>query len=77
MKRNKEEVERNERQVPLAVFLESYNSNIPESFPRASVAILKKFQSLHPMLFRHGDTWSIDRHRKKVMDWFSEHRNIA
>lgn len=60
--------------VPLTAFLESYNKNIPASFPRASVAILKKFQSIYPALFKHGDMWSLAQHRKKVIDWLSSYR---
>ena len=77
MKRNREELELSQMQVPLSAFLESYNQNIPASFPRASVVTLKKFQSTHPMLFKHGDTWSIAQHRKRLIDWLSGYRNIA
>lgn len=76
-KRDKEQQELNEAPVTLAVFLESYNKNIPMSFPRASVAILKKFQDTHPALFNQKDGWSVDRHRKKVMDWLSSYRDIS
>ena len=76
-KREKEELEINQMQMPLSAFLESYNQNIPAAFPRASVAILKKFQLLHPMLFKHGDMWSITLHRKKLMDWLILNRNIV
>lgn len=58
-----------ELQVSLADFLASYNENIPSSFPRASVALLEKFKDTHSMLFTKSDLWSLDRHRKKVMDW--------
>lgn len=77
MKRNKEELEISQMQVSLPLFLESYNQNIPASFPRASVALLKKFQSGHPTLFAHGDTWSIAQHRKRLIDWLSAHSNIS
>lgn len=75
MKRNREEIEFNQIQMPLSAFLEFYNQNIPASFPIASVASLKKFQLTHPMLFRNGDTWSITQHRKKLMDWLSGYRD--
>jgi hypothetical protein len=55
--------------TPLLAFMESYNKSIPSSFPRPSAKLLKIFQTLHPALFRHGDEWSIDKHRKRIMDW--------
>ncbi len=61
-------------QIPLAMFLQSYNENLPESFPRVSVTILKRFQTAYPMLFKHGNMWSIALHRKKVIDWLPSHR---
>ena len=77
MKRNKEEVEASEMRVPLSIFVESYNQNIPVGFPRASVAILKNFQTAHPALFKHGDMWSVAQHRKRLIDWLSVQRNIS
>jgi hypothetical protein len=70
-KKDKEQQELNETPVTLAAFLESYNKNIPASFPRASVATLKKFQDAHPMLFKRDGMWSVDHHRKKLIDWLS------
>jgi len=70
-KREKEELEQNQAQMLPPAFLESYNQNIPATFPRASLAILKKFQAIHPKLFKNGDTWSITLHRKKLMDWLT------
>jgi hypothetical protein len=76
-KREKEEIELNETPVPLAAFLESYNRTIPAAFPRASVASLKKFQIMHPTLFKHGDMWSVTLHRKKLMDWLSGYHSTS
>ena len=59
----------------LSIFLESYNQSIPVSFPRASVKTLKQFQVVHPVLFKHGEEWSIDRHRKRLMDWLASYRD--
>jgi hypothetical protein len=61
----------NQETTPLADFMESYNKNIPESLPRASIAKLKEFQSAYPALFKNKSEWSIDKHRKRFMDWFS------
>lgn len=67
------ELERNQVKTSISDFLESYNKSVPVSFPRASLKVLKQFQILHPILFKHGDEWSIDRHRKRVMDWIPSH----
>lgn len=77
MKRNKGELEISQRQISLSEFLESYNQNIPADFPRASVVNLKKFQGTHPTLFKSGDMWSIDQHRKRMIDWLSGNREVV
>lgn len=77
MKRNKVEQELSERKVPLAVFLESYNKSMPVGFAQATEETLKEFQSTHPMLFKHGNMWSIDQHRKRVLDWLFGRRDTA
>ena len=61
----------------LLSFMESYNKSIPVGFPRISEQLLKIFQTLHPVLFKRGDEWSIDRHRKKVMDWLPSQSAVA
>ncbi|MBI4123191.1 MAG: hypothetical protein HY458_02430 [Parcubacteria group bacterium] len=74
MRRRREEVDHSVDQIPLAKFLELYNKNIPVSFPRASITMLKKFQSAYPALFKHGNMWSLAQHRKRVIDWLSSYR---
>ncbi len=66
----------NERATSLSVFLEYYNKNIPESYPRATIKALKRFQVAYPVLFQNKDDeeWSIDKHRKKLMDWLPSYR---
>lgn len=59
----------NEQVITLIDFLRSYNNTIPESFPRASIAALKKYKDEHGNFFKDGDAWSLDLHRKKIMDW--------
>ena len=76
-KKDREQSERNEAQTTLLLFLESYNKNIPAGFPRASVAALKKFQDAHPMLFKQADTWSVTKHRKRLMDWLSSRSDLS
>ncbi len=58
-----------ETQTTLAEFLKFYNKNIPEGFPHASESLLKKFKEEHASFFKHGEMWSLDEHRKKIMDW--------
>ncbi len=77
MKKKYDALKLNQTRTSLVVFMESYNKSIPVSFPQASVKILKKFQALHPILFRHADEWSIDRHRKRVMDWLPSYNDIS
>ena len=60
---------RSEKKRTLADFLASYNENLPLTFPHASVALLKEFRSAHTSLFPQGKGWSLDQHRRKVMDW--------
>jgi len=64
-------------QISLPEFLEYYNKNIPASFPRASTMLLKKFKEGHVALFKNGDFWSLDQHRKKVIEWLSQNANIS
>lgn len=69
MKKYKEELKVSQMQISLSDFLESYNQNMPAGFPRATVPLLKKFKDEHSTLFKHGDSWSLDQHRKKLIDW--------
>jgi len=58
-----------EMRITPADFLKSYNQNIPAGFPRISAALMKKFKEEHPLLFKRDDLWSLDQHRKKIIDW--------
>lgn len=61
--------ERSEQSRSLAEFMSLYNATLPLAFPRASAALLKEFKNTHASLFKPGGVWSLDIHRKKVMDW--------
>ena len=61
--------ERCERDLSLTDFLKYYNENLPSEFPRASLPFLREFRKTYPGLFKSEGTWSLDRHRKKFMDW--------
>lgn len=67
---------RSERELSLADFLKSYNEKLPTQFPRASLALLREFKESHDVLFK-GDVWSLDQHRKKVMDWLPSRLKTA
>ena len=60
---------RSEKKRTLLDFLASYNENLPALFPRASEELLKEFRSGHSGLFPTGNGWTLDQHRRKVMDW--------
>ena len=60
--------------TPTALFMQYYNQNIPETFPRATMKALEKFRASYPGLFKENDEWTIDRHRKKLMDWLTSYR---
>ncbi|MEK7553037.1 MAG: hypothetical protein AAB505_02945 [Patescibacteria group bacterium] len=58
-----------------SVFVEYYNKNIPKNFPRASLGMLEKFRARYPNLFKgSGDEWTIEKHRKKLMDWLASYK---
>ncbi|OGZ07438.1 MAG: hypothetical protein A3D65_06380 [Candidatus Lloydbacteria bacterium RIFCSPHIGHO2_02_FULL_50_13] len=65
--------------LPLSTseFMASYNKNMPENYPRASAVLLQKFQELHPSLFKHGNQWSLDLHRKKFFEWLPRNTKSA
>jgi len=75
-KRNRD-LEINQVGTTMSVFMETYNKSIPANFPAVSVPVLKKFQALHPILFKNGDEWSIDKHRKKLMDWLPSSNKLS
>lgn len=73
MKRFDAQRELNEAVTSLASFAQTYNEMLPHGFPRASGKALQKFQALHPLLFKSENSWSIDKHRKRFMDWYATH----
>lgn len=75
MKESLKPVPASEVQISLGEFLKSYNKTIPEGFPHASEQLLKKFKEQHGVFFKHGDMWSLDEHRKKIMDWLPLNQN--
>ena len=61
--------QRSEMSRSLSEFLKLYNENLPLTFPRASAVLLEDFKNAHANLFKSNSVWSLDLHRKKVMDW--------
>jgi hypothetical protein len=69
VKDSRPELKVSQQPLSLGDFLASYNQNIPAGFPRASVDLLKKFREANTNLFKHEEHWTLDLHRKKLMDW--------
>ncbi|MBC7836204.1 hypothetical protein H7X87_00285 [Acetobacteraceae bacterium] len=69
MKVSPKKLDASQVQISLSDFLKSYNKTIPQGFPHASATLLKKFKDEHTSFFKHGESWSLDEHRKKIMDW--------
>jgi hypothetical protein len=65
--------EQSERIRTMDDFLASYNQNLPTAFPRASKELLQEFKKINADLFKTGNNWSLNLHRKKVMDWLPAH----
>jgi hypothetical protein len=61
--------ENSEKKRSLAEFLAEYNKGLPVGFPRVSLPLLRVFNQNHPTLFKEDGLWSLDQHRKRVMDW--------
>lgn len=77
MKRKNDPLEKNLLYTNSEVFLENYNKIIPAGFPQATGDALKKFQVANPNLFKKSDMWSIDKHRKRLMDWLSGQQKFS
>ena len=77
MKRYGEELKICQIQMSLLDFLESYNKNMPRSFPLVSIQLLKEFKEVHSTLFKNSDLWSLEQHRKKVMDWLPQNISVS
>ena len=65
-----------EMQISRRDFLKSYNQNMPATFPRATTPLLNKFREEHASLFKHGDMWSLDIHRKKLIEWLPQNGGV-
>ncbi|OHA60336.1 MAG: hypothetical protein A2607_01930 [Candidatus Vogelbacteria bacterium RIFOXYD1_FULL_42_15] len=61
----------------LTDFVDYYNQNIPPVFPRATAKALEKFQTDHPGLFDDSKLWTIDKHRRRLMDWLQSYQETV
>jgi hypothetical protein len=70
MKKQTSDPKENEVHISLSEFLKSFNLHMPEGFPRVTIILLQKFRESHEGLFlKSGEFWSLDLHRKKLIDW--------
>ena len=65
--------EHSEKMRTVDDFLKSYNKDLPLRFSRASLSTLTEFRKAYPTLFKNNNAWSLDQHRKKLMDWLPQH----
>jgi len=68
---------RSEKSLTFGEFLKCYNDELPSQFPSATAPLLKEFRREHQSLFADGKAWSLDQHRKKVMDWLTSRARIS
>ncbi|MFT5180074.1 MAG: hypothetical protein ACI9GH_000393, partial [Candidatus Paceibacteria bacterium] len=61
--------EKGEKKTSINEFMKFYNENLPSAFPRATLPFLKEFRKSYSGLFKGENSWSLDVHRKKFMDW--------
>lgn len=66
--------QKNEKLTTPADFIEMYNKGLPPRFPRATLEDLEIFRAQHARLFNEKGEWSIDKFRKRFMDWLSSYR---
>jgi len=62
----------NEKLLSIAEFLTTYNETTPAGFPLASLAKLQKFKEEHLSLFKANGFWTLDQHRKRLIDWLPQ-----
>lgn len=61
--------ERSEKKLTMKEFGTSYNEGLPTGYPPVTTPILKAFSAANAQFFKNEGMWSLDQHRKKVMDW--------
>jgi len=71
-KKRDADLELSQEMTTPVIFLTSYNQGIPPSFPQATLADLRQFEVAHPGLFKVSGYWSLEKHRKRLMDWLPQ-----
>ena len=77
MEKYQKELKPYEAQIPLDEFMQSFNENMPIGFLQVTESQLIKFKESHMTLFKHGDLWSLDQHRKKIIDWLPRNNVVS
>jgi hypothetical protein len=67
----------NEALITISEFVVAYNKTIPAEWPKANKELMQKFREANPSIFRHGELWSIDLHRKKIIDWLPLNSKVS
>ncbi|OGL78158.1 hypothetical protein A3J43_01750 [Candidatus Uhrbacteria bacterium RIFCSPHIGHO2_12_FULL_54_23] len=68
-------LEKSQKVISSSEFLRSYNESIPAAFPPATAAALEEFATMNGRLFSARGAWSLEKHRKRLMDWLPSYQN--
>lgn len=66
------ELKPHEIKISLSDFLKSFNQNMPADFPRVTEEQLLRYKREHANFFKNDNSWSLDLHRKKIIDWLPQ-----
>ncbi len=55
-----------------AEFLKSFNDNMPAGYPHLTLLTLKKFKDAHTSMFSGEGSWSLEHHRKRMIEWLPQ-----
>lgn len=72
MKKVSSRIVPDERPLTDAEFMASFNANMPEGYPHVTPAILERFKESHPALFKKKNVWTLDLHRKRMIEWLPQ-----
>ncbi len=72
MKKLAERIVPNEIPLTSREFLESFNANMPAGYPHVTPEILERFKYAHPNLFKKANIWTLDLHRKRMIEWLPQ-----
>lgn len=61
-----------EIKISLSEFLRSFNKNMPADFPKVTEEQLLRYKKEHSNFFKNDNSWSLDLHRKKIIDWLPQ-----